>query len=190
MKNLILLIILSCTISTASAQLGGARVNVGLTTMTNQDLIANPEGTIHSGFHVGMDGRLMSGGMSFLVGGRYTSVSRTPQDGIQIIGHDSKMNLIHFRFGLDITLYRFSNLISLRTKALGSINLALGETGTEMPPPGYTLNGAWFGAVSGLGLSIGPMTLDVEYEYGFINAYNEKKESTFNSLSVSLGFFF
>lgn len=190
MKNSLFIFILICSCAPISqAQIGGMRAYGGTSTMTNNDIIVNPEGHYHSGYHIGADGRLMSGTMSFLVGGRFTSVSGSAIDGFAISGHDSKLSIINGRVGLDYSLVTFSNIFRVRTKVLASFDLVLaGDNPTQSP--GYTYNDGWLGMVSGIGFDIGPIILDVEYEYGIINAYNKKSGSTFNSWSVSAGFFF
>ncbi len=172
------------------AQDGGMRVYAGITSMVNNDKIANPDGHSHSGFHVGADGRLMSGTMAFLVGARYTSVSRVARDEFKLSGHSSTVSVLNGRVGLDLSLYRFTSFARIRTKALASFDINLSETGNPLPPPGFVFNDGWFGLVTGLGADIGPAIIDIEYEFGILNAYNMKKESNFNSLTFSVGFFF
>lgn len=182
----------ACLILTLSlyAQQGGMRVYAGSTSLVNKDEIANPEGFSHSGYHIGVDGRLMSGGMAFMVGGRYTSVSMAPTEDFKLLGHDAPLNIMNGRVGLDISIYSFTNYARIRTKALASFDVVLSESEEVALPAGYSLNDGWFGLVTGLGADIGPAIIDIEYEFGLINAYNKKKQSTFNSLSFSIGFFF
>ncbi len=172
------------------AQDGGIRIYAGSTSLTNKDVIANPEGYSHSGYHIGADGRLMSGGMAFLVGARYTSISRVAIEDFMLTGHESALSVMNGRAGLDISIYSFTKFARIRTKALASFDIVLLQTGTAMPPPGFILNDGWFGIVTGLGVDIGPAILDIEYEIGIINGYNKRKESTFDSLTISIGFFF
>lgn len=173
-----------------SAQLGGMRIYAGTTSLVNNDQIANPPGHSHSGYHIGADGRLMSGTMAFLVGLRYTSVSKRAIRDFKLSGHPSTLGVLNGRVGLDLSLYSFTSFARIRTKALASFDVILTETGNANPPPGFILNDGWFGVVTGLGADIGPAIIDIEYEFGILNAYNMKKGSTFNSLTFSIGFFF
>ena len=60
-----------------------------------------------------------------------------------------------------------------------------------MEIPGYEhLNDSSAGIATGLGMDIGPLTLDLEYQKGIINAYKNQKDSTFNVWSFAVGFFF
>jgi len=191
MKNLfflLLAVILSSNIG--QAQLGGMRAYAGITTMTNQDKVVNPEGQIYSGYHVGVDGRLMSGTMSFLVGVRYTVVSSGPQESIKIFGHESQISVMNGRVGLGYNIISFGELFKIRTKALASFDLILLTKGEPTVPSDYVINDGWLGGVTGLGFDIGPFIIDVEYEFGVLNAYYKKPSSKFNSLSLSAGFFF
>jgi hypothetical protein len=190
MKNALSLFIILVIAVSVSAQDGGMRIYAGTSSLVNKDIIANPEGFSHSGYHFGADGRLMSGGMAFLVGGRYTSVSRIAIQDFKLSGHESTLSVMNGRVGLDFSIYSFTHNIRIRTKALASFDIVLSQTGTAMPPPGFELNDGWLGLVTGLGVDIGPAILDIEYEFGFVNAYNKKKKSAFDSLSISVGFFF
>jgi hypothetical protein len=190
MKNILSLFACIILTTTVFAQVGGMRVYVGSTSMVNKDSIASPSGFSHSGYHIGVDGRLMSGGMSFLIGGRFTSTSRTAIKDFKLKGHNSTLTVMNGRGGLDISIFTFTPLIRIRTKALASFDIVLTQSGPDLPPSGYQINDGWAGIVTGLGADIGPAIIDIEYEFGVINGYNKRKESTFSSLSFSLGFFF
>ncbi len=190
MKYILSLFLFIVLVTSMNAQEGGMRVYAGTTSLVNNDKIPNPEGFSHPGFHVGVDGRLMSGGMAFLVGGRYTSVSRVAVKDFKLSGHSSTLSVMNGRVGLDISIYSFTHFARIRTKALGSFDVVLSQTGADLPPTGFELNDGWFGLITGLGADIGPAIIDIEYEFGLLNGYNKKKESTFNSLSFSVGFFF
>lgn len=181
-----------CLILTISltAQDGGMRVYAGSTSLVNKDLIANPDGFSHSGYHIGVDGRIMSGGMAFLIGGRYTSVSRVATQDFKLIGHDSPLTIMNGRAGLDISIYSFTHFARIRTKALASFDIVLSSSESNLSPSGYVLNDGWLGFVTGLGADIGPAIIDIEYEFGVVNSYHKIKGSTFNSLTLSVGFFF
>ncbi len=191
MKQLFLIFILLTTfICISQAQLGGARVYAGISILTNQDVNANPEGSSYSGYHIGTDGRIMSGTMSFLLGARYTAISRTPQETIKLFGHDSNISILNGRVGLDYSIYSLRDFFRIRTKVLGSFDIIINTTGESIAVPTYDLNDGWFGGVTGLGFDIGPFILDIEYEFGILNAYYQKPDSKFNSLTISTGFFF
>lgn len=187
MKKLFSICILVFVFSSSYAQLGGMRVYAGSTSLVNKEINANPAGFSHSGYHFGIDGRLMSGGMAFLVGGRFTSVSSSPTEDFKLYGHDSSLTMMNGRVGLDISIFSFTNTMRIRTKLLGSFDVVLSDPGTVQ---NFTLNDGWLGIVSGLGADIGPAIIDIEYEFGLINGYNMVKKSTFNSLTFSIGFFF
>jgi hypothetical protein len=158
--------------------------------MTNQDVNVNSEGSAYSGYHLGIDGRIMSGTMSFLVGARYTVISRSPQETIKLFDHDSTISILNGRVGLDYSLFSLRNIFRIRTKILGSFDIVLNTTGDAIAVPNYKLNDGWLGGVTGLGFDIGPFILDIEYEFGILNGYFQKSDSKFNSLTISTGFFF
>lgn len=190
MKNIILILSIIMIGTSLSAQLGGMRVYGGMTTMTNQGDIANPTGESHSGFHIGVDGRLMSGTMSFLVGGRYTAVTLNPEEKFTFVGHEERLSVMNGRVGLGYSLFSVGDIFRVRTKALASFDLVLATKGEQQRPNILSLNDGWLGFVTGLGFDIGPATLDLEYEFGVVNGYSMLPGSKFNSLSLSAGFFF
>ena len=190
MKKILSILTMICLFAHIShAQLGGMRISAGATIMTNGDSNINPEGTAHTGYHIGADGRLMSGGMSFIVGGRFHSLSEVPTDGFKLTGHESKLLIANGRGGLGFNLITFGPSIRVRSKILASIDIVLNSSGAYTVP-GYNINDGWLGLTTGLGADFGPITVDIEYEYGVLNAYFQKKDSTFNTLTFSAGFFF
>jgi len=190
-RSILLTIAFICfSIVSINAQNGGMRAYVGTTVLSNNDGVATPGGSYHSGFHFGADGRLMSGNMSFVVGARYTSVGTLPNEEFTVVPKENRLNLMNGRGGLEITLLSITDWFRFRTKALASFDVVLSNAKGVQPAPGYKLNDGWLGLVSGLGVDLGPATLDVEYEFGIINAYNKRANSHFNSLTVSAGFFF
>lgn len=190
MKNILLSALLVVFATTAIGQAGGIRIYTGITTMSNQDEIMNSDGKAHTGYHFGADARLMSGGMAFLLGGRFTSVSAEPIDGFALSGHESTLSIINGRVGLDFSIITLAPSIRIRSKALASFDMVVGETGELQRPFGHKLNDGWLGLVSGLGADLGPATVDLEFNFGLINAYNQVSGSTFNSFTFSAGFFF
>ena len=190
MRNLIIILFCLFGLSETYGQLGGMRAYAGISTLINRDVVANPEGQTHSGYHFGADGRLMSGRMSFIVGVRYTAVSLRPTESFKLSGHMKTISVMNGRVGLDFNIVSLGRWVKIRTKALGSFDIVLNTTRGGVLPPGYKLNDGWLGLVTGLGFDLGPATLDLEYEYGIINAYNQKKGSAFDSFTLSAGFFF
>lgn len=174
----------------AFSQDGGMRVYAGITSMSNQDDIINPSGYAHTGYHFGADARLMSGGMAFLIGGRYTSLSKSARENFRLSDHDSSLTVVNGRVGLDFSIISFTRLVRIRSKALASFDMIMSQTGPPTTTSGYKLNDGWLGIVTGIGADIGPATIDIEYEIGVVNGYNQMNESTFDSLTLSVGFFF
>ena len=190
MKSFTATLICLFFLTTLSGQIGGMRVYGGISTLSNKDKIANPEGFSHTGYHFGADARLNSGGMAFLVGARFTSISSNPIEDFKLSGHESTLTVLNGRGGLDISIYSISNIIRIRTKALASFDVVMSQSGPKKLPPGYKLNDGWLGFVTGLGADLGPAIIDLEYEFGVINGYNKIKGSNFDSFTVSVGFFF
>lgn len=166
------------------------RAYAGVTHMINQDARFNPEGTRYTGAQAGIDGRLMSGGMSFVVGGQYARISRLPSEDAAYLGLDASMSLFRGRGGLEFTIFEFAKGMRVRSKILAEITGVLGTSGEGWPDPDDRLNSGWGSGVTGLGLDISSFTFDVEFAYGALNAYQQQKSATFNRWSFQVGVFF
>jgi len=184
------ILVLILSLSTINAQDGGARVYAGAIMLQNRDNLANPNGTFYSGFQAGLDARLMSGGMSFLVGAKYAKFSMLPNETFVLTGHDENITMISGRGGIDFTIFNITRNIRIRSKVLASIDMVVDTKGNSEPAQDYNLNDGWMGIVSGLGFDFGPVVLDVEYEYGIINAYYRKPDTQFDTFTFTAGFFF
>ena len=188
-----LLIILSM-ISFATSQLhaqgkGGASFYTGITSATSKDALLTPEGTAITGYHVGLDARLFSGTMFFGGGIQYHNLTLLATPDAEYFSPKKSHKVVKTRFGLGFNIHQFTHLISLRAKAYGSFNFNL-EYDPDMVPSNYEYTGAYAGAIGGLGLDIGFIAIDVEYEKGLVNALSMRPESKLDIWTLSLGFFF
>ena len=172
------------------SQPAGMRAHVGIASLVNQNDSFAPNDAVHTGFTAGIDGRLFSGTAAFVVGGRYTSVTKIPSNEFLINGDVDKLNIFNGRVGLETVFVKFAEIIRIRGKLLGSVDINLSTTGDNPPINGGSFNDGWAGIVGGLGVDIGPAVIDFEYEYGILNAYSEIKDATFNSWTLTTGVFF
>jgi len=190
----LLIIITVITFSTLqlSAQTkgkGGATIYTGLTSATSQDELLTPEGTSITGYHVGLDARLFSGTMFFGGGIQYHKLTLLATEDAEFFSPEKSHNVVKTRFGLGFNIHQFTHLITLRAKAYGSFNFNL-EYDPDMVPSNYEYTGAYAGAIGGLGVDIGFIAIDLEYEKGLVNALSMRPDSKLDIWTVSVGFFF
>lgn len=190
-KNiLILLFALLFSVEVSYSQDAGVRAYAGVTSSKNRVLAITPNGTSHTGYHFGADGRLNSGGMFFIVGLRYTSIDLLATAKADFFKNATKHTIFTPRFGFGWHLIEFGEGLSIRGKILGHFDFHGGYDEALLTVPYEEIVDATAGATLGLGLQLKFITVDVEYEYGFINVFREEKETKADALSLSLGFFF
>lgn len=191
-KTLICLFLLLAALA-SHGQVGEAGVHVyaGISNASNKDAAITPDGTSHPGYLIGIDARLNSGNMYFLIGGQYHRLDYLAQTEKSYFSVSDPMAWLKLRVGLGFNLFNFTDKIALRAKALGGINVISSYPSTLDAPykeAGYNTGTA--GATVGLGVDVYHVTLDVEYEKGIFNAVNKIKGTEFDFLTVTMGFFF
>lgn len=168
---------------------GGAIIYVGLTNANSKDLLLTPEGTSITGYHIGFDARLFSGTMFFGGGLQYHNLTLLATPEAQYLTPKESLNVVKTRFGLGFNIYQFTHLILLRAKAYGSFNFNLGYD-RDLVPEGFNYVAAHAGAIGGIGLDIGFIAIDLEYEKGIVNALSQRPDSKLDIWTFSVGFFF
>lgn len=172
----------------ASAQ-SGVSIQIGPMVAFSPDNNITESGKLHYGWASGLDVRFMGDDMYFMVGGQYQALSLMSTQSPEIFNND--WTILTGRCGLGGTLLRLSNNSTIRAKALVSFNFNFDAPSGALNKPDYSnLNDSFLGAVAGLGLTRGIFDFDVEYQHGFINAYNLRPNSTFNTIALLVGFNF
>lgn len=185
-----ILVLLVSTLALAQGR-GGARVYTGLTSATSKDALLTPEGTSITGYHVGLDARLFSGTMFFGGGIQYHKLTLLAQTEEDFFSPDNSLSVIKTRFGLGFNAHQFTHLIMLRAKVFGTFDFNSDYDRDLIPNnEDYVYTGAYAGLVFGLGLDIGFITFDVEYEKGLVNALEKRPDSKLDYWTASVGFFF
>jgi len=191
MKNIFLN--LSCILGLSFGAFGqapGLVIQGGVSTMYAKDNNITKSNQAHYGYVVGADARLLDGDMYFIIGGQYhaTSLASTSAPNF-FTGNDWK--ILMGRMGLGFNILTFGNNIALRSKLLASINFTLDSPKGGLNIPDYMLvNDSSLGATTGIGITLGAIDVDLEYQYGFINAYNKQPKSTFDIWTLVAGFHF
>ncbi len=190
MKHLLVLILSIVCVQFSFSQNAGMRAYGGITKMSNRVAAITPAGTSHNGYHIGVDGRLNSGGMFFVVGVKFTSVDLIAAKESAYFSSETTHYIFGGRVGLGWHLLRFNNGFSIRGKALAQLDSNLKYDNDELSVPYDSMVDAAASAVVGLGLEFKGITIDVEYEYGLVNVYSQQKDTKSDAINVSLGFFF
>ncbi|HPK08896.1 MAG TPA: hypothetical protein PK147_06310 [Saprospiraceae bacterium] len=168
----------------------GANVYGGVAIGQSQDNFISQSGQSHSGFLVGLDGRLVGDDMYFLAGVQYATLSLVSEESLSFFSSTNKMKMIKGRIGVGFNLIRFSESFAIRSKLLGSFNFINDFDNARLPAPstGYaSVNDGYLGAVTGLGVDLGIFTFDVEFEYGVMNVFYQKSQTKYNTLSLTGG---
>ena len=179
-RNLLFVVFISLVSSFCYSQ-AGAHIFAGGVIATSKDANLTIPKSGSKGYEIGLDARLNSDDMYFLFGAKYVVLTQ------------EKMSIIKGRLGLGFDIIHFSRNIYLRTKLQGSINFINDFDATIPFNPGYSIlqvNDGFAGAVSGLGLTMGPFMIDLDYEYGLFNVAFGKKESKLNFIGLNAGFRF
>ncbi len=191
-------IIISLFVTLISASLfsqAGMTVYAGPSVAFSSDKVVTGAGEAHYGYVVGAHARLNSDAMYFLFSGEYGTFDLVSNKKIGFIGGDD-LKYGKFKVGMGFDVYRLSSKIALRSKIQGSIlfvsdyNEALLKD-PRYTVPGYTnINDGIAGLGTCLGVSLGSLIIDVEYEKGLFNLFKEKKTSKMNFLNLVVGFRF
>jgi hypothetical protein len=171
------------------AQSPGFVIQAGLTASYAKNANITKANQGHYGWMIGADARILEGDLYFLAGGQYHKTDVQSTSSPDFFKND--WTVIMGRAGLGFNLLHISERIVIRSKLLGSINFIIDAPENGLNIPGFTeLNDSYLGAVTGLGLTVGRFDLDIDFQYGFINAYYKQPKSTFDSWTLMAGFHF
>lgn len=186
MSRIVVVCILITNAFFANGQ-AGAKVYVGPLLAYSYDNTITPDGYMHSGYMVGIDARLNNDRMYFLLGVNYGLVDLIASKTISLF-EGSKMTFLKGRIGLGFDIIRLKPNLFITGKFAGSLNYLLDYESNLLTEPGYqTINDGTAGLVGGLGVRIGFVNIDLEYEYGLFNQYNLRKDTRFDYLAITTG---
>jgi hypothetical protein len=173
-----------------SAQSPGLVIQTGVSTAYAKDGNITFKNQAHYGYFIGADARILEGSMYFIIGGQYhaTSLGST-SDPSFFTNNDWKIFM--GRLGLGFDIIKLSDNLALRSKLLGSINFNIESPENALNKQGYdTLNDSFLGATTGVGVTIGFIDIDLDFQYGLINAYTKQPKSTFDFWTLGVGVHF
>ena len=165
----------------------GVKAYAGIITAYSQDDLITPEGYIHSGYTIGVDTRLDNDPMYFLIGGAFGTMDLISTKSLSYFDGD-KLTFIKGRFGLGFDVLRITSKIFITTKFAGVIKYIVSYDETLLTIPEYdVINKGTATVLGGVGVTIGLLSVDFEYEYGLFNLYSEKKDTRFDYINITAG---
>ncbi len=172
------------------AQSPGLVIQGGLTASYSKDKIVTKPKEGHYGWMLGADARVLEGDLYFIIGGQFHQTSLVSSKGADFFKKND-WKILMGRFGFGFNVLKFSENLAIRSKILGSLNYVLDAPAGGLNIDGYKeINDSYLGLVTGLGVTIGSLDIDLDFQYGVINAYKLKPETTFNSWTLMTGFHF
>jgi hypothetical protein len=183
-------------------------IHSGLSYAYTPDQVLAPKGTGFAGYLLGGDVRLLDDGLCFMFTGDYGRFNLSPNNKYQFFSNHS-LSYYKAKFGVGYDLYDFTpkvnprkmtkpRTLKLRSKIQGNLTYInkfdpqqVAGGSAFLKETGYIeLNESIAGISSGIGLTIGSIDFDLEYEYGFFNIYFTRKESKLNFINFYTGFRF
>lgn len=191
MKHNLLLIFLLVSFTTVLfGQAPGIVVQAGVSTMYAKDGNVTLKNEAHYGWVVGADARLLDGDLYFIIGGHFHSTSLMSSSSPDFFKNND-WKILMTRLGLGFNLVKFSERFVLRSKAIGSINFIVDAPSKGLDISGYDkINDSFLGIGTGLGLTMGSFDLDLDFQYGVINAYYKQPKTTFDGFTLMFGVHF
>lgn len=169
---------------------------VGPSVAFSGDKVVTAGGEAHFGYVVGANARLNSDFMYFMLSGEYGTFDLIGNKKWNFIGGD---DLVYFKgkIGLGFDIKKLSARTTLRTKLQGTLlfvndyDQAWINNDARLAANGYnSLNEGIAGLSTCLGLTIGSLDIDLDYDHGLYNLYNGHKKSKISTLSLTTGFRF
>jgi hypothetical protein len=168
------------------SQAPGLVVQAGLSSAFSQDKNITPSGQGHYGWVVGVDARLLEGGLYFIMGGQYHRLNLVADSSPNPL-NNKDWGILTGRFGLGFNFWRIHERLALRSKLLCSINFNQDFDTNKLEAPYDKVNDSFLGVGTGLGLTLGILEIDLDYQYGVLNAYYKQKDTNFNMISLTGG---
>jgi len=188
MKKVISIFVFS--ILCVSASFSQTHMHFGLLSGSNSLQTLTPDDFSHSGWRVGVDQQVFGKGVYILSGIHYVRFNEEARNGTDFFDTDPAIQILKPRAGIGITPLALSKFFKIRGKALASYNYFLAFEGEDATFETDKIKSGYMNLDLGLGVTVGILTLDVEYEMGLNDVIEDLADSKYRFLSVSAGFMF
>lgn len=189
LKDLLSTVVLIFALYISSVAQSGVGFYAGYTTAFTTDKVSTPSRTAHFGYLVGFDARLNDDEFHFKGGLEYFSFDLISNSN-PIPIKKGQMKMLKVRGGFGLHLAKLSENSILRAKLLGSLQFVRDYDKDALVIPEYTrINENLAGVATGIGVDIGKLTIDLEFDYGLFNLYFKKPNSKLHFINFNVGFF-
>ncbi len=185
--SVLILIISYCGYSQA-----GLNIYAGPSMAFSKDEVVTGSGEGHYGYVLGANARLNSDPMYFLLGAEYGTMDFESNKKYSFFGGDD-LSYTKAKIGLGFDIFRISPKFLIRTKLQGSLMFVNNFNDDLLKLPKYANNGylevndGIAGVATCAGITLGALTVDLEYELGLFNIFKEKKQSKVNFINLVAG---
>ena len=162
----------------------------GLLSGSNSLKDLTPDNFSHSGWRVGVDQNIFGKGVYIIGGLHYVRFNEEARDGTNFFETSPAIQILKPRAGIGITPLSLTKLLKIRAKALASYNYFLAFDGENASFESDKIKSGYLNLDIGVGVTVGVITVDVEYELGLNGVIEDLSDSEFRFLSVSAGFMF
>lgn len=188
MRNFLFVLIFSvCTIGAASTQ---THMHFGLLSGSNKLETLTPKDFSHSGWRIGIDQQILGKGLYLLGGLHYVRFNEEARSGTNFFETDPAIQILKPRVGIGITPIAFTDLLKLRFKGMASYNYFLAFEGERASFESDKIKSGYMNLDIGVGVTVGIITVEIEYELGLNNVIEDLSDSQFRFLTVSAGLMF
>lgn len=169
----------------------GIHFYAGVASGVNANEIMTPEGKAHNGIFIAIETRLSPKEKFSLLGGaKYQDVNFIAADKGNLIEREQTMKWAKVRLGAMYKVVEFNQSTNIRIKGYGTGNVLMKWPDNNPTAPYDKFNAVTAGGIIGIGADIRDITIDFEYELGFLNSISDVESSTWNFWDLGIGVHF
>jgi len=179
------------SISTIGLTQKGFQFFAGISSGINANELMTPEGKAHTGIFIAIETRLRpKEKFSFIGGAKYQDVNFIANDKGNLIERNQTMKWAKVRIGAMYKVIDFNKSSCIRVKGYGTGNILMTWPEDLTFAPYDQFNPVTGGFIVGIGADILDITIDFEYEIGFLNSITDVEGSTWNFWDLGIGVHF
>ncbi len=187
----ILLITLFLSLGTIGLTQKGIQFFAGISSGVNADMVMTPEGKAHNGIFIAVETRLRPKEKFSIIGGaKYQDVNFLAMVKGNLIEREETMKWAKVRIGAMYKVIEFDKSTCIRIKGYSTANILMTWPEDHPTAPYDQFNPVTTGAIIGIGADILDITIDFEYEIGFLDSVSDVTGSTWNFWDLGIGVHF
>jgi len=169
----------------------GLHFYAGVSSGINTNELMTPDGKAHNGIFIAIETRLNPKEKFSIIGGaKYQDVNFIADDKGNLIEREQTMKWAKVRVGAMYKVLEINRSTCLRVKAYGTANILMHWPDNNPTAPYDKFNAVTTGTIIGIGADIRDITIDFEYEIGFLDSVSDVKGSTWNFWDLGVGVYF